>query len=306
MVVPGVGPQHIVLEKAPESLVFEVRHPDGTPLTEQEYLLLRDPLTAPGMEYDERLGGARAQRTARPVKLCAEGDSWVNILWPLSATQGYNETFVDVIARDDRFYINNLGWPGDEFKEIVAKKHYTVPIKSGIFDFFILSGGGNDFLGGGNLANFVKNFEEGNGSTSPSDYIESAKLEEIFKTVQDGYRTIIRDVRTWSPKTHILIHGYDHAVPRHEGRWMGTPFTELGFDITGNLPRAIIKLIVDAFYRLLEQVADEDLKVHLVNVRGCCEGHWHDELHPDEIGAEKVAESFLEWINDLRPPRPIS
>jgi len=34
--------------------------------------------------------------------------------------------------------------------------------------------------------------------------------------------------------------------------------------------------------------------VHLVNVRGTLQNHWHDELHPDHEGAILVSKKFIE------------
>lgn len=299
MVEVGIGPQDIRLDKTDKSLVFEVKHKDGRPLTEKEYRLLRDPEGVAEISTDPRMRRRFDDRLSRPYKLCSEGDSWINILWPLSAAAGYNETFVDIIERDSRFYINNIGWPGDEFSDIVAKKQYKAPIQSGIFDFFVLSGGGNDFLGGGRLSKFITPFD--GHSDDPEAYIRTDRLRSIFEDVEDGYHKIIRDVQTWSPKTHIFLHGYDHAIPRPDGPWMGRPFSALGFDVASALPRKIIKYLVDEFYKLLRGIAARHAKVHLIDARGCLKGHWHDELHPDRIAAEKVAVKFIAKMEAIKP-----
>ncbi|NTJ36269.1 hypothetical protein G6K86_32210 [Agrobacterium rhizogenes] len=285
---------HAVLVKTNESLVFEVLKPDGTPLTQDEFQRQKvdqHPADAdrerPTSPLDHRLG-------TTPFQLCAEGDSWINILWPLSAVEGYNESFVDIIEEDSRFTVNNLGWPGDTFEDIVKAEQFKGPIQSGIYDFFILSGGGNDFLGGGSLVNFVKNFSEVGGSATAEECIEAAKLDAIFSDVAKGYHRVLKEVRLWSPNTHIFIHGYDHAIPRVGGKWMGTPFHELGYDLTTPLPEEIIRIVVDKFYLLLAGVAGTDKHVHLVNVRGTLQNHWHDELHPDHEGAILVSKKFIE------------
>ena len=46
------------------------------------------------------------------LRLLAEGDSWCNLLWPVS---GYPKTLVDVLS--EQYYTVNLGWPGDTFKK---------------------------------------------------------------------------------------------------------------------------------------------------------------------------------------------
>lgn len=282
------------LEKRGDSLVFEVKKADGTSLTEAEYQTLKE---------ESELGPAPFSEDSRrrPFKTCAEGDSWVNILWPLSKIKGFNESFVDIIEADPRCYVNNIGWPGDEFSDIVAKEQYRGPIQSGIFGFFILSGGGNDFLGGRSLARFVSPFSTGGGSNDPVAYVRRDNLRAIFDEVERGYLRIIDNVRTWSPATQILLHGYDHAIPRSGGPWMGTPFSALGYDVDSPITASIIKLVVDDFYQLLDGVARNKRNVHVIDVRGKCANHWHDELHPDHVAAVKIADSFLEKMQDLSP-----
>ncbi|MGO7532746.1 hypothetical protein [Rhizobium leguminosarum] len=293
-------PDDIELEKRSDSLVFEVKRSDGTVVTEAEYQALRHPyppFQSPTASTDPEL----EERLARPYKICAEGDSWVNILWPISKVRGFNESFVDIIESDRRCFVNNIGWPGDEFSDIVAKEQYKGSIQSGIFGFFILSGGGNDFLGGRSLARFVKPFSAGGGASDPWAYIRKDNLKVIFAEVAAGYQRIIENVQAWSRNTEILLHGYDHAIPRPGGPWMGTPFSALGYNVDDPVAAAIIRAVVDEFYDLLSDFDRRERKVHLINARGCCAGHWHDELHPDKIAAIKLARKYLAKMDELAP-----
>ncbi|MDR9759350.1 hypothetical protein RJJ37_06835 [Rhizobium redzepovicii] len=279
----------VILIKESEGLVFDARKADGSPFTEEDYQASRRETTA--------------ERATAPTlfKICAEGDSWVNILWPLSGVQGYNQTFVDIIEEDGRFFINNIGWPGDTFESIVEKEQFRAPIQSGIFDFFILSGGGNDFLGGGSLVKFIKPFASVPASSDPKDYIDRARLTEIFAEVKRGYVSIIQKVSVWSPATEILLQGYDYAIPRPGGQWMGTPFASLGYSLSDPLPARIIHLVVDAFYELLDDVRQVRPRVHIMNNRNQLQGHWHDELHPDKVAATKVGSAYIDEMFRLRP-----
>ncbi|MBY3258708.1 hypothetical protein HFO09_29820 [Rhizobium laguerreae] len=290
----------IELEKRSDSLVFEIKRSDGTALTEAEYQALRQPyqpFPGPSPSVDHELQA----RLTRPYKICAEGDSWVNILWPISKVKGFNESFVDIIEGDRRCFVNNIGWPGDEFSDIVAKEQYKAPIQSGIFGFFILSGGGNDFLGGRSLARFVKPFSAGGGASDPWAYVRKDNLKAIFAEVAAGYQRIIDNVQAWSRNTQILLHGYDHAIPRPGGPWMGTPFSALGYNASDPIAAAIIRVVVDEFYGLLADFDRRESGVHLINARGCCTGHWHDELHPDKSAAIKIAQKYLAKMEEITP-----
>ncbi|TAW00051.1 hypothetical protein ELI24_17470 [Rhizobium ruizarguesonis] len=279
----------VILTKEDEGLVFDARKADGSPFTEEDYQASRRETSA--------------DRAAVPsiYKICAEGDSWINILWPLSSVQGYNESFVDIIENDGRVSINNIGWPGDTFESIVAREQFRVPIQSGIYDFFILSGGGNDFLGGGSLVKFIKPFASVPASADPEDYIDKASLTDIFAEVKRGYVSIINKVSVWSPHTEILLQGYDYAIPRPGGQWMGTPFANLGYSVADPLPARIIRLVVDEFYALLDEVRQVRPRVHVMNNRNQLQGHWHDELHPDKVAATRVGNAYIDEMFRLRP-----
>ncbi len=116
-------------------------------------------------------------------------------------------------------------------------------------------------------------------------HIDTDKLSDIFKEVKRGYLSIVRKVTVWSPETEILLHGYDFAIPRSGGKWMGIPFASLGYSLAIDLPAQIIRVVVDQFYAL-EEVARTSNRVHVMNNRNQLQGHWHDELHPDKSGGK--------------------
>lgn len=236
-------------------------------------------------------------------RVVVEGDSWANILYPWSHYLfEYNEAFPDFIEMDPRFYYQNVGWPGDTLENIVERslsskisderdKGLYVPVKSGIFDFLIFSGGGNDFLGGGELKKFLKRYQPG--TVDPWSCLDTEKVSEVYKRVATLYKRIIKFVNVSSPKTQIFLHGYDHAVPRTGGKWLGTPFSSKGYRPDSKLCADIIAALVDRMYETLESIASSNRTVHVVDVRGICRNNWHDELHPNEPAAKAIAEKFI-------------
>ena len=232
----------------------------------------------------------------KPLKLCADGDSWVNILWPLSSGLGHEMTFYDVIQQKYQTAID-VAFPGDTFQQMRAAKDYRQPIGAGTIDFFIFSGGGNDVLGGGALVNLLRWRDEGNGSSDPEKYIFLDLLDDTIKRLREGYIEIAKDVKAKShPKnTLMLVHGYDYPKPRAGGVWIGKPFASRGYNLTADkdLIAAIIRLLVDRFYEMLHDVISKTSNVIVIDLRGTVRNRWNDELHPKTAASKDIAAKFI-------------
>jgi len=272
-----------------QSLVYNLVGRDGEIVHRNQ--LFEDNLT-PDRHPKDRSDGS--------VKICAEGDSWIDILWPLSSILGYHRTFFDVIQ--ERYPYNvEFAHPGDTFQQMLAEKQYQGSIQSGIYDFFIFSGGGNDFLGGGALYDYLKWKEDGGGSNDPSRYLYMDNFRWRLDTLRTGYFTIADEIATWTDnKTKMLVHGYDYPIPRKGEPWLGIQFASKGYDLVADqvLVANIITYIVDSFYSIL---ADVELRapgrvVKLIDLRGVCANRWHDELHPKEPASRDFADRFMQVI----------
>jgi hypothetical protein len=231
------------------------------------------------------------------VKICADGDSWINILWPWSSILGYHRTLFDVI-QSKGYYTVDVAYPGDTFQMMLAEKDYQGSIMSGIFDFFVFSGGGNDFLGGGALYDVLKWQEDGGGSTDPRQYLYLDALEERLGILRAGYITIADEISEWSgEKTRMLVHGYDYPVPRKNGPWLGRPFESKGYDLVESalIIEKILTYLVDSFYEILHDVATaaRARNVTVVNLRNVCANRWFDELHPTTPASIDFAQKYL-------------
>ena len=259
---------------------------------------------APKQVYDEYLIEERtswrrqSMKEAVGPKICADGDSWINILWPFSALLGHQKTFFDVIQEDYR--TTDVAYPGDTFQQMLLEKDYRGPIGSGIFDFFIFSGGGNDVLGGGALVELLRWKTDGGGSTDPKRYLFLPLLKSALDGLRAGYLEIADDVKAKSTnKTHMLVHGYDYPIPRPDGVWIGKPFHSKGYDLRRDkeLIAAILKHLVDQFYSMLEGVARSRRNVTVVNLRNVCAGRWNDELHPKAAASKDFSMKFRSIID---------
>ncbi|MFB9171443.1 hypothetical protein ACFFVJ_00445 [Roseibium salinum] len=240
-------------------------------------------------------------RTRRsPVRVCAAGDAWLNVLIEVSRFLGYNKTFFDVL--DAYYHTASTAWPGDTFDQTIEKRPFKVHIESGIFDYFVFSGGGNDILGGGALTKLLKDRRAGQGSEKPEDYILPERLDATLQKLQTCYLDIAEYVMNRSPRTQMLVHGYDYPVARSDGPWLGRPFLRRGFDMRTDkaLIADILAYLVDRFYAMLEDVSDRHTNVTVVDIRNIVRGRWTDELHP-ELEASKDIAAFYRNVIDGYP-----
>jgi hypothetical protein len=220
------------------------------------------------------------------VKICAEGDSWCNLLWPVS---GYPKTLVDWLA--ERYYTSNIAWPGDKLEEVVNRQQYEQPIKSGIFDYFIISGGGVDFFS--DLKVYLRPFKSVKNGSRPEDFIIESEVVQFLTDARRRFNRVIKNVSVWSKKTKILSHGYDHAVPKPGGVFLGKRFEALGYNTSSRLPREIVRVVIDRYYDLLHDIERHSGgKFTVVDCRGACTNKWFDELHGNKNATRIVADRF--------------
>ena len=229
---------------------------------------------------------------AEPLQVCGEGDSWINLLLPT-----FPKTFFNILGKS--FQTRNIGFPGDTFEDILEKKQYVQVLESGQYKVLIFSGGGNDILGEGSLSELLRPKSEGNGSGDPVDYIRPVKLKSALKKLDTGYRLMAKEAKLAEPDILVLIHGYDYAIPRKNGDWLGKPLKKAGFAHDEPLALSIIAFLVDRFNEMLGKVAADVDHVRHVDVRKTVAGRWHDELHPTTKGAEDVAPLFAAEISKL-------
>ncbi|MBG6211052.1 hypothetical protein IWQ49_005735 [Labrenzia sp. EL_126] len=234
------------------------------------------------------------------IKICADGDSWINILIEVSKWFGYHKTFYDVL--ENYYNSSSTAWPGDTFEKILYEKSFKVHIDSGVNDFFIFSGGGNDVLGGGALKELLKPKNEGGGSSDPSRYLQLAKVQATLNKLKTGYLEIAEYVRIKSPRTVMLIHGYDYPDAQEGGQWLGKPFEQHQFVFSTDKPLidSILVNLVDRFYSMLGELERETSNVTLMNLRNVVRGRWSDELHPKREASEDIANVYRALIDGSR------
>ncbi|MER9436056.1 SGNH/GDSL hydrolase family protein [Mesorhizobium sp. M0618] len=225
------------------------------------------------------------------IRVTSDGDSWINILWPMSAVAGYDHTFFDLIEEDSRFYATGTAYPGDTFQQVRTEKDYRQNVASESFEYFVVSAGGNDLIGGGALFDLLRWRDEGDGN-DPATHLNMSWLQVSLDTLRSGYEEIADDVLQISHgRTTMLVNTYDYPIPRVNGVWLGKPLIRRGYNLQTDrvLIAKILKYLIDSFYAALTQVRH----IVVVDVRNTVKaGQWTDELHPRGRGAEAVAKKF--------------
>jgi len=221
----------------------------------------------------------------------SEGDSWFQYPFLLD----------DVIDQlGDDFLIYSLGGAGHLLSEMVAQDELVGAIAAEKPDIVFFSGGGNDLLGEGRLAQHVHLFEEGR---APEDYPKDS-FAGLLSDALDQYGKILEDsLAAGAPR--IVCHSYAYAVPA-SGRWLGRPLASLGI-VDPALQRDIVAAILDRFHAgLSDLIAEPGFRgrVVLADVRNeVGPRDWYDELHPTDDGFRRVAAVFRSAARGEEAPR---
>ncbi|SDX93946.1 Astacin (Peptidase family M12A) [Ruegeria halocynthiae] len=229
------------------------------------------------------------------LKIVSEGDSWFQYPFLL-------KDVIDHLSKNHA--ILSLGAAGDTLDDVFTQNELVTAVLAERPDAVLLSGGGNDLLGGGNLATIVRPFTPG---LDALGHITSA-FDIILAEVTRLVRNIANGVAAAAPGTPILTHTYDHAIP-DDGRWLGRPLQARGIVDTG-LQREIIEILIDRWAQALFNLAREpglSGKLHIVDCRGLIpDNGWEDELHPDSKSFAKAAQQFEAMIQRVtRDSQPV-
>lgn len=226
-------------------------------------------------------------RRSSDIRLISNGDSWF-----------IHPQITDVINHlYKKHLIYSLDGAGDELKNIVQEKELLRLISDLDAKGVLLSGGGNDLLGGGALVELLKNNSNG---TKASDFIDDKALKSRVKTLIEHYKKYVSDILDAHSHTHVFIHGYDYALPVRRGRWLGKPMENI---VPVGLQDDVISFLVDQFNEaqigLVAKLTDKfGNRIHHVDVRRTVKQRWFDELHPDDDGCKSVADLFDEDISE--------
>ncbi|MCQ0970223.1 hypothetical protein MLD63_07290 [Paracoccus sp. TK19116] len=242
---------------------------------------------------------ARVAKGWSGPKVVAEGDSWFQ--YPLLL-----DDVIDHLS--DRWAIYDNSAAGDLLRDMARQDEIGVSVRSEKPDYLLLSGGGNDVLGGGSLERHVASFKAG---LRPEDYVQDT-FDALLSSTMRIYADII-ETGLSAGAGKVVCHCYDYALP-NSGRWLGRPLAKLGINDPG-LQRAILHILIDRFHDSLIVMARKfGGRVRIADTRRTVDpGNWYDELHPTSVGyagpAQKIraaanAGGGLESV-DVIVPKPV-
>jgi lysophospholipase L1-like esterase len=244
--------------------------------------------------------GAAAQGLAPQAPIVAEGDSWFNLPYiKLIGLPLYHGLDIPGVLKDELGYpVESGAYWGDTLASIFAEKWYLDALRQRGSRILLLSGGGNDLLGGGHLFDLLNVLPPGRPAR---DYLNQQYAAER-KLIRRTYRTIMDEVRAVDPAIRILTHGYAYAIPNlageNPGFWVGAPMLRKGISEPG-LARDIVRAMIDDHNEGLAALAAEpgsnlihiDLRPHVRD------DEWWDELHLGPSGLRRVAGRFAQVID---------
>ncbi len=240
--------------------------------------------------YKKRLKGWEG------VRIVSEGDSWFQ--YPL--------LLKDVIdhlmnLKKYKYAIYSLGEAGDLLANMRREDEITEAVERENPHVLLISGGGNDMVGGGRMAKMVHPGSDN--ITDPAAY-PNEKFREFLEEIEGLYREMFTNLLRDFPSLKIVCHGYDYAIP-DKGRWLGKPLEKAGIR-SKKMQRDIVAVMINRFNESLKNiVAEFPGSVFHVNVRGTVDdGDWHDELHPDSDAFGEVAALFDETIKAALAAKP--
>ncbi|MBF9251727.1 hypothetical protein I2I11_00310 [Pontibacter sp. 172403-2] len=261
-------------------------------------------------------------QTHKDCKLVAEGDSW--FAYPLV------QDIIDHL-RQMGYAIKNHSKSGDTLENMVYGTGFSIAdrvhrainygpislietlrsVKNLQPRFVLLSAGGNDVVGP-ELTQYLNHKRSG----------LPLFRESFFRGSIDGYIrsaiiTFMEKVWSVDPHIHIIMHGYDYAIPN------GTQYEFAGISFAGPwvLPafareaitdRAeqdqIIRQLVDIFNELLISLDNSHPNFHHIDLRGMFpdEAQWHNEIHLKSEEYAQVAALFHKKIVEILNYNPVT
>lgn len=232
--------------------------------------------------------------------LVAEGDSW----FKLPSLPGVPPTSVDLLISGGERIANLAHW-GDTLDDMLAKGDFWSYIDGGS-DILLFSGGGNDVLGGGELAAMLNQYNSDYADPKFAKYYVRDSFYENLRRVSDNLESaLIKPMRDRKANKKIIMHGYDYAIPQENGPWLGSPMYFRGLDPVyhADLCRAIVKLMIDAYNTQLKAFAGRypDTFIY-VDLRGVVRtDQWWDELHGREAAAKAISTRLKAAIKAAEP-----
>lgn len=232
--------------------------------------------------------------------ILSEGDSWFQ--FPIDV-----KDIIDWLIKKRNYAIYSIAYGGDWITNIIYEGTYIEELSVHSPDVFLMSGGGNDMVGGNKIALMVSKDEQ-----KDTKYTSEKELER-FKELKDHDRKEIFDGQKYLTKEFysflitikaqyymvltsisksgltdmmIITQGYDYAIPSLKnrfslryplqyfinafvdtGKWLARPMLIKGITNT-EIQRKIIKAMIFEFNEMLKTIAEKFQNVYHIDCRG--------------------------------------
>ena len=218
--------------------------------------------------------------------IAAEGDSWFQYPFRLKDVIDWGFETYAIYCRSEA---------GDTLENMVRRAEYLDALERTGGRVLLLSGGGNDLVAGGNLAQHLRPFDPQPAAgavpaRAPSAASSTAPSPASRRSCAPSGRAF--------PSCRVICHGYDYTIP-NDGNWLGKPMATRGIADRG-LQKAIAHEMVDRLNTRLINLANQTPRIAFVDVRGTVgDGRWFDELHPTNEGYGLVTKKIVARVAEL-------
>ncbi|UCH14720.1 MAG: hypothetical protein JSV22_01855 [Bacteroidales bacterium] len=236
--------------------------------------------------------------------ILSEGDSWFQ--FPIDV-----KDIIDWLLKRCNYAIYSIAYGGDWITNIIYEGTYIEELSVHTPDVFLMSGGGNDMVGGNKIAVMVSKDKQDN--IKYKSVKELDRFEELTGTdkqeIFDGQRYLLKEFHSFlitlkaqyylilysiakSDLTDMMIitQGYDYAIPSLKnrfslryplqyfinafvdtGKWLARPMLIKGIT-NKEEQRKIIKAMIFEFNEMLKSIAGNFKNVYHIDCRGVAKG----------------------------------
>jgi hypothetical protein len=177
---------------------------------------------------------------------------------------------------------------------MMEQKEFVDAVKQTKASIMLFSGGGNDLLAGGHLAEHLRDYDP---NLSAEQHLLPS-FGHVLNEAMGWYDKLFHWLQSEAPDLTLIGHGYDRPIPAN-GPWLGQPMEKRGITDAA-LQVQIAAVMLDRFNMELSKLATGFSHVTILDNRGkVSKTEWYDELHPKDPGFARVAAEFKKAIEDV-------
>ncbi len=248
-----------------------------------------------GNYFDDKCRYRRFKKSKKmfphlPV-IVAEGDSW--FLFPFLV-----KDTLDYVM--EKYPLRSIAAAGDEIQNYRDSGQLLKEIEHERPRYVLISGGGNDVIGPEIEDILIPGLASG---LEPEKYLNE-KHKKKMDQLWGHYNYFFNRISEFDFVEHVFIHGYDYVLADLDKKtikngWVNKYLIKKGITVIEDRSK-IIQYLIDTFNTLLEDVTQKHANATYLDMRSLVNrDEWYDEIHPNDEGFAKVAQKFLNAINQL-------